>query len=63
MTSPAPGSGSATTSESSRACSWVAIAFLSVVALAVIGDEAAVTLLVVMVVGFGLIALGTRMRG
>ena len=40
-----------------------AIALLSVVALAVIGDEAAVTLLVVMVVGIGLIALGTRMRG
>jgi hypothetical protein len=39
------------------------IAFLSVVALAVMGDEAAVTLLVVMVVGIGLIALGTRMRG
>lgn len=39
------------------------IAFLSVVVLAIIGDEAAVTLLVVMVVGIGLIALGTRMRG
>ena len=40
-----------------------AVAFLSVVAFAVMGDEAAVTLLVVIVVGIGLIALGTRMRG
>jgi hypothetical protein len=39
------------------------VAFLFVVALAVMGDEAAVTLLVVIVVGIGLIALGTRMRG
>ena len=39
------------------------IAFSFVVALAVMGDEAAVTLLVVAVVGIGLIALGTRMRG
>ena len=40
-----------------------AVAFLSVVAFAVMGVEAAVTLLVVIVVGIGLIALGTRMRG
>ena len=40
-----------------------AVAFLSVVALAVMGDEQALTLLVVVVVGLGLIALGTRMRG
>ncbi len=39
------------------------LAFLAVVALAVIGDEQAITLLVVIVVGLGLIALGTRMRG
>ena len=39
------------------------IAFAFVVVLAVMGDEAAVTLLVVAVVGIGLIALGTRMRG
>jgi len=39
------------------------LAFLSVVALAVMGDEQAVTLLVVVLVGLGLIALGTRMRG
>ncbi len=39
------------------------IAFSFVAALAVMGDEAAVTLLVVAVVGIGLIALGTRMRG
>ena len=39
------------------------IAFFSVVALAVMGDEAAVTLLVVIAVGMGLVALGTRMRG
>jgi hypothetical protein len=38
-------------------------AFLSVVALAAMGDEQALTLLVVIVVGIGLIALGTRMRG
>jgi hypothetical protein len=38
-------------------------AFAFVVALAVMGDEAAVTLLVVIVVGVGLIALGTRLRG
>jgi hypothetical protein len=31
--------------------------------LAVLGDEQALTLLVVIVVGIGLIALGTRMRG
>jgi hypothetical protein len=40
-----------------------AVAFAFVVALAVMGDEAAVTLLVVIVVGIGLIAIGTRMRG
>jgi len=39
------------------------IAFSFVVALAVMGDEAAVALLVVIVVGLGLVALGTRMRG
>jgi len=39
------------------------IAFLAVLALALIGDEQAVTLLVVIVIGLGLIALGTRMRG
>jgi len=39
------------------------IAFLAVVALALLGDEQALTLLVVIVVGLGLIALGTRMRG
>jgi len=39
------------------------IALLAVVALALVGDEAAVTLLVVIVVGLSLIALGTRMRG
>lgn len=39
------------------------VAFLSVLALAIMGDEQAVTLLVVIVVGIGLIALGTRMRG
>ncbi len=40
-----------------------AVAFAFVVALAVMGDEAALTLLVVIVVGVGLIALGTRLRG
>ncbi|MGO9332912.1 MAG: hypothetical protein ACLQCU_02450 [Acidimicrobiales bacterium] len=40
-----------------------AIAFVSVVVLAVVGDEQALTLLVVIVVGIGLIAVGTRMRG
>jgi hypothetical protein len=39
------------------------IAFLTVVALAAMGDESALTLLVVIVVGLGLIALGTKMRG
>ena len=39
------------------------IAFASVLMLAVLGDEQALTLLVVIVVGIGLIALGTRMRG
>jgi len=39
------------------------VAFLSVLALAIMGDEQAVTLLVVIVVGIGLIALGTLMRG
>jgi hypothetical protein len=38
-------------------------AFAFVVALAAMGDEAAVTLLVVIAVGVGLIALGTRLRG
>ena len=40
-----------------------AIAFLAVLALALLGDEQALTLLVVIVVGLGLIALGSRMRG
>jgi hypothetical protein len=40
-----------------------AIALFVVVALAALGDEQATTLLVVAVVGLGLIALGTRMRG
>ena len=40
-----------------------AIAFLAVLALALLGDEQAVTLLIVIVVGLGLIAIGTRMRG
>jgi len=39
------------------------IALLFVVGLALIGDQAALALLVVMAVGLGLIALGTRMRG
>lgn len=39
------------------------IAVLAVLALALLGDEQAVTLLVVIVVGLGLIALGTRMKG
>jgi hypothetical protein len=40
-----------------------AIAFVLVIALAVKGFEPAITLLVVIVAFFGLIALGTRMRG
>jgi hypothetical protein len=40
-----------------------AVAFLAVLALALLGDEQAVTLLIVIVVGLSLIALGTRMRG
>jgi hypothetical protein len=40
-----------------------AIALLAVLSLALLGDEQATTLLVVIVVGLGLIALGTRMRG
>jgi hypothetical protein len=40
-----------------------AIAFVLVLALAVKGFEPAITLLVVIVAFFGLIALGTRMRG
>jgi len=39
------------------------IAFLFVVGLALIGDQAALALLVVIAVGLALIALGTRMRG
>jgi uncharacterized membrane protein YuzA (DUF378 family) len=39
------------------------VAFLFVVALAILGDEPALTLLVVIVVGIALIALGTRIRG
>jgi len=38
------------------------IAFLFVVFLAVIGDEPAITLLVVVVVGVALIGVGARMR-
>ena len=40
-----------------------ATAFVLVVVLAILGDEQAVTLLVVVIVGLGLIGLGTRMRG
>lgn len=40
-----------------------AIALLAVLSLALLGDEQATTLLVVIIVGLGLIALGTRMRG
>ena len=40
-----------------------ALAVLAVIGLALLGDEQALTLLVVIVVGLGLIALGTRMRG
>ena len=39
------------------------LAFLLVLVLAVKGYEPAITLLVVLVAFFGLIALGTRMRG
>lgn len=39
------------------------LAFVLVVILAILGDEQAVTLLAVVVVGLGLIALGTRLRG
>jgi hypothetical protein len=39
------------------------IAFVSVLVLAIIGDEQALELLVVIAVGLGLIAVGTRMRG
>jgi hypothetical protein len=39
------------------------IALLLVLALAIKGYEPAITLVVVIVVFFGLIALGTRMRG
>ena len=40
-----------------------AIAFVLVVILAFSGDEQAVTLLAVVIVGLVLIALGTRLRG
>lgn len=39
------------------------IALVFVVGLALIGDQAALALLVVIAVGLALIALGTRMRG
>jgi hypothetical protein len=39
------------------------LAFLLVLVLAVKGWEPAITLIVVLVVFFGLVALGTRMRG